>query len=702
MVRISRQPQGYDQEKITHFPINIVSHRMAAVGRLMVTNGEINTNFDSWHSAYDHDFEETKPYHYSVLLEDHDIGLDLTTTEHTVFYQFKSNSHNKINLYLQTLNNGQIEFSPEDKTINGFELVSGVKVYFYLEIHDTVEKFGTFQAEHHFDDQLNIEGDQAGLYLTIAAPANHPVKLKLGISYISSEKAVNHLNKELPDWDFESILLKNRDVWNQALSKIKFEGGSDNEKSAFYTALYRCLERMVNISENDQYYSSYDDAIHEDNGSNFYVDDWAWDTYRAQHPLQILINPQEQINKLNSYIKMYEQSGSIPLFPTLTGDLGCMNGNHPSAIISDAHIKGMKGFDIEKAYEGLKKRALESTMLPWRNGPLTELEEFYHKNGYYPALKPGQKEHVAEVDELENRQSVSVTLGHSYDDWCLAMLARELGRTEDFEFFFKKAANYKKLFDPKIGFFAPRADDGSWVRIFDPKLSGGFGGRDYFTENNAWTYLFDVQHDVQGLIQLLGGKEKFISKLDALFTENCGTRKSTYLAQFPDATGLVGQFAMGNEPSLHIPYLYNYAGVPWKTQKRIRMLMDLWFTNSPFGMCGDEDGGGISSFYVFSAMGFYPVTPGSPYYNIGSPIFSNIEMDLGEGNYFSIESKNCSKQNKYIQSAQLNGKKLNNPYFSHDDIANGGNLILEMGPRPNYEWGKNSDGPYSMSSEEKD
>jgi predicted alpha-1,2-mannosidase len=459
---------------------------------------------------------------------------------------------------------------------------------------------------------------------------------------------------------------------------------------------------MVNISENGQYFSGYDNAIHKDQGISTYVDDWAWDTYRAQHPLQTLINPQEQRNKLTSYIRMYEQSGSIPLFPTLSGDLGCMNGNHPSAIICDAYRKGMTGFDVEKAFEGLKKRAMESTMLPWKNGPLTVLDEFYHKNGYFPALKVGQKEYVDEVDELESRQAVSVTLGHSYDDWCLAMLAKDLGHEDEYKFFLERAANYKNLFDPEIGFFAPRDEDGNWVRPFDPKLSGGFGGRDYFAENNAWTYLFDVQHDIQGLIQLLGGKEKFISKLDALFTEDCGTRKSTYLAQFPDATGLVGQFAMGNEPSLHIPYLYNYAGAPWKTQKRIRMLMDLWFTNSPFGMCGDEDGGGISSFYVFSAMGFYPVTPGSPYYNIGSPLFSKTVIDIGEGKSFSIEANNCSKKNKYIQRAELNGIELNNPYFSHDDIAHGGKLILEMGPRPNFEWGKDSEGPYSMSLDERD
>ena len=523
--------------------------------------------------------------------------------------------------------------------------------------------------------------------------------MKLAISYLSMVQTERHLNREIPDWEFDRLLTKNRSVWNRALGKIKIEGGSENERVAFYTALYRCLERMVNISEEGKYYSRYDDAVHDDQGFDFYVDDWAWDTYRAQHPLQILLNPEAQQNKIRSYLRIFEQSGWIPLFPTMIGDLACMNGNHPSAIIADAWFKGIRDFDIGKAYEGLKKRQLEATMLPWRNGPLTELDRFHHQNGYFPALKPDQQEWIKEVDAFEKRQAVAVTLGHSYDDWCLAMLARELGRKEDCDFFLKKATNYKNLFDPDIGFFAPRDQEGQWIRPFDPKFGGGFGGRDYFAENNAWTYLFDVQHDVQGLIDLLGGKEKFIAKLDALFSEECGIRKSTYFAQFPDATGLIGQFAMGNEPSLHIPYLYTYAGAPWKTQKRIRQLMDLWFTNSPFGMCGDEDGGGISSFYVFSAMGFYPVTPGSPYYNIGSPLFSKVEINLGKNKYFTIEAKNCNRLNKYIQSAKFNGKPLINPFFTHQEMANGGDLLLEMGPRPNFEWGKDSDGPYSMQSD---
>ena len=700
MMRIARQPQGYDKEYISYFPVNIISHRMGTAGKIMITSGEVNTDPETWKSACDHDFESTHPYSYSVLLEDHDISLDLTATAHAAFYQFHSKKDTPLNLYFQVQKEGCIHIIPEKKMIRGFDNIGGIKIYFIIVIENAIEQYGTFHGEQRLDNQDRIEGQNAGGYISFSGKADQLLRLKLAVSYLSIEQAERHLSSEIPDWGFEELVSENRLVWSKALDKIKISGGSENERAAFYTALYRCLERMVNISEEGRYFSCYDNSVHNDEGDAFYVDDWAWDTYRAQHPLQILLNPNEQRNKIKSYLRIFEQSGSIPLFPTVIGDLACMNGNHPSAIVADAWFKGIRDFDVEKLYEGLKKRQLESTMLPWCNGPATELDEFHHKNGYFPALRSDQQEWVKEVDDFEKRQSVAVTLGHSYDDWCLAMLARELGRQDDYDLFLKKSDNYKNLFDPESGFFAPRDHDGNWIRPFDPKFGGGFGGRDYYAENNAWTYLFDVQHDVQGLIQLLGGKEKFIARLDALFTEECGIRKSTYFAQFPDATGLIGQFAMGNEPSLHIPYLYNYAGAPWKTQKRIRMLMDLWFTNSPFGMCGDEDGGGISSFYVFSSMGFYPVTPGAPYYAIGSPLFDTVEIDLGGGKYFVIEANNSSKQNKYIQRAELNGKKLENPYFSHNDIANGGKLTLEMGPRPNYDWGKESEGPYSKSSDE--
>jgi predicted alpha-1,2-mannosidase len=262
------------------------------------------------------------------------------------------------------------------------------------------------------------------------------------------------------------------------------------------------------------------------------------------------------------------------------------------------------------------------------------------------------------------------------------------------------AGNYRKMYDPAIGFMAPKSADGKWVSHFDPKLGGGNGGRDYFTEVNAWLYTFHVQHDVAGLIRLMGGRDAFNNKLDQLFVEQYGTSKFDFLGQFPDATGLVGQYAQGNEPSFHIPYLYDFSGQPWKTQQRVRQLMDVWYGDGPLGIPGDDDGGATSSWYVLSAIGFYPVCPGSPEYEIGSPIFERTTIRLGNGKLFKIEAHHVSAQNKYIQSARLNGEPLDRAWFRHADIADGGTLVLEMGPRPNMAWGSApKDAPPSMSAE---
>jgi predicted alpha-1,2-mannosidase len=371
----------------------------------------------------------------------------------------------------------------------------------------------------------------------------------------------------------------------------------------------------------------------------------------------------------------------------LSGDNPCMNGNHSAPIIADAYFKGIRNFNVEKAYEGVKKNAMKATLLPWRNGPMCSLDSFYLDHGYYPALNQGEKETVPMVHPFEKRQAVAVTLENSYDDWCISQLAKALGHKADYEYFLKRSHNYANLYNKETGFFAPRTADGNWVKNFDPKFSGGLGDRDYYDENNGWTYLWDVQHDIHGLIDLMGGRQNFVKRLDQLFIEPLGKWKPDYLQQLPDATGLVGQFVMGNEPSLHIPYLYNYAGAPWKTQQRVRMLLNTWFTNSPFGIPGDEDGGGLSSFVVFSSMGFYPVTPGLPLYNIASPVFDEISVTLQNNMKFRIETKNNSRENKYIQKAFLNGKSWNKPWFSWDDIKNGGVLVLEMGSRPNHEWG---------------
>ncbi len=443
---------------------------------------------------------------------------------------------------------------------------------------------------------------------------------------------------------------------------------------------------MVDITEDGKYYSGFNKKIHESQGRPFYVDDWTWDTYLALHPLRAILDPEKEGDMLNSYVTMYEQSGWMPTFPVLFGDHACMNGFHSSIMLLDGYRKGIRNFEVNKAYEGMVKNATEATMLPWRNGPKTILDDFYYHKGYFPALKPGEKETVTQVDTIERRQAVAVTLGGSYDDWAVGQLAGELGRQHDAEIFGKRAKNYNNLWNDKVKMFLPKDSQGNWIDI-DPKFDGGQGGRDYYDENNGWTYLWQVPHDMQALIGLMGGKTAFENRLDQLFREPLGRPKREFWNKFPDATGLVGQYSMGNEPSFFIPYLYNYTSAPWKTQKRIRFLLDVWFKDNIFGIPGDEDGGGMSAFVVFSSMGFYPMTPGLPVYTIGSPVFEKTTIDLANGKRFTVIAHHCSKMNKYIQHAKFNGQRLNTPWFTHRQLVAGGTLELEMGPKPNKGWG---------------
>lgn len=679
MMRIHRLPGGYQAEKINGFPFILCGHRNGTAGLLMPTAGKTSNDRKAWQSYYDHDYEICTPYYYSVWLEDSDVNLEFTVAEKSSFYQIAWNGKEQKNLMLAITTTGSLNVADKN-TIEGYELYSNkVKVFFYIK---TDKSFTS-------DPELNAGSDATRpiLSLVFDVPDKEKVGVKMGVSFVDAEQAKRNLEKEIPDWNFELLKTRGREKWNNELGRINVKGGTTDQKIVFYTALYRTYERMVNISEDGRYYSGFDNSVHKDNDTIFYVDDWIWDTYRAAHPLHAMLNPDLEGVKIQSYIRMYEQSGWMPSFPILFGDNPCMNGHHSAAIIADAYFKGIRNFDIEKAYEGLRKNAVEATMLPWRNGPMCSLDTFYLEKGYYPALSIGEKESVAMVHPFEKRQSVAITLGHSYDDWCLARLAKALNKNDDYDYFLKRSHNYSNLFNPETGFFAPRTADGNWVKDFDPKLSGGMGNRDYYDENNGWTYLWDVQHDIAGLINLLGGREKFTRKLDQLFIEGLGMSKYAYLAQFPDATGQVGQYVMGNEPSLHIPYLYNYAGAPWKTQKRVRMLLDTWFTNSPFGIPGDEDGGGLSGFVVFSSMGFYPVTPGIPAFNIGSPLFTDVVVKLQNGKTFRVIAKKSNRENKYIQSATLNGKEWNKPWFSWDDIKDGGVLVLDMGSKPYYQWG---------------
>jgi len=674
----------YLSDKIYGFALNMPAYRMDHVTELMPFSGKLILNRDQCASIYDHDQEEVHPWYHKVLLEDHNIVADWTTTERALIYRFAYSRNDSNQVIFRSKRDASFKIVGKN-TIQGWEEFEKTRQYFHAEFNCDIAKTEIIDS-----GQSSTGNTISGTGIDLAVGFENlksPLEVRIGISFIDENQAAKNLQKETNGKSFESIMEEGHQIWANELGKIQVEGGTERQKRIFYTSLYRCYERMVNISEDGRYYSGYDDKIHEDGGRPFFVDDWLWDTYRSLHPLMLILNPTQQADMVESYIKMYEQSGWMPGFPQFYGDFPAMIGFHSAALVWDTYQKGATDFDVEKAYDGLKKNAMHGTMLPWRAGPMCSLDSFYHQKGWYPALPEDSAETFEMVQGFEKRQAVSVTLEHSYNDWCLAQLAKALGKTSDHEYFLKRSKNYRNLFNSETGFFAPKMADGTWIEPFNPQLSGGVGSRSFFTENNAWTWNFSVQHDIPDLIRLLGGNDAFVNRLDALFNEPTRISKWEFMGKSPDSSGLNGMFVAGNEPSIHIPYLYNYAGQPWKTQRRIREIMEMWFDDSPLGIPGDEDGGGLCSWYVFSAMGFFPVTPGSGEYAIGSPFFEEVKIELPNGKTFSVIAKNCSKKNKYIQSAELNGEELNRPFISHTDIAKGGNLQLVMGDRPNKNWG---------------
>lgn len=688
MLRVYPDRGDYTGLLMRGLPVMVTSHRGASAFTLSPLPSAPENDKPVISYTYDH--EKITPYSYSVYLDEHDINVSLAVSHQSAIYQLDFGKGASPNILIRSAN-GVVRWN--GSALSGFQqLENNTRVYLWLE-SDVKPSVSGALIEGNIVSADSSSGRNACMFLSF--PMNtHRVNLRYGISFISEDQAGKNLHREINDFDLAKLLSAGRKLWNEALGKVKVRGGSDNERSVFYTSLYRVYERPVNITEDGRYFSAFDTKVYETAGKDYFTDDWIWDTYRAAHPLRILIDPETETNVLNSYLLMTDHMKNpwMPTFPVVTGDNRAMNCNHAVATVIDAWRKGLRGFDLEKAYNACRKAITEKTLAPWSDDkPAGKLDEFYRENGYFPALAENEKETNPEVHSFEKRQPVAVTLGTSYDEWCLARIAKELGKTEDYNYFLKQSYNYRNLFNPETGFFHPKDSKGNFIMPFDYKFSGGMGARDYYDENNAYTYRWDVQHNVGDLVKLFGGTDKFTAALDNTFTEPLGRSKYAFYAQLPDQTGNVGQFSMANEPSLHIPYLYNYAGQPWKTQKLIRTLIHEWFRNDLMGVPGDEDGGGTSAFVVFSQLGFYPVTPGSPTYNIGSPVFTESTIDLGQGKSFRIIAKNCSKDNKYIQSARLNGKEWNRPWFSHDDIKDGGTLELVMGDRANKSWGSSPD-----------
>ena len=682
MIRMHPLRADYLDDQISFFPLTMISHRKGELFGILPGSGNIKDGTWKERQTYDHDLEIAQPFYFSTYLIDEDIKVEFTPGNKTGLYRFTFPKKSSKILRFNVNQQGEWSVLPKN-SISGEEWFFGMKAFFYGEFNH--EGNTVLTEEIKIINKAGNTRKEPVAWVEFSKDQDEPIEFKYAISFISVEQAKANLKNEIPEWNFELLKNKGEQIWAQTLDQINVKGGTEAQRRTFYTSLYRTYERMVNINEYGRYYSNYDRQIHKTD-RDFYVDDWVWDTYLAHHPLRMILQPQREADILNSYTSMYEQGGWMPQFPLINKDDPAMNGFHSTIVFLDAWRKGIHGYDANKAYEGMRKNATEATMLPWRNGPKCKLDSFYREKGFYPALMPGETETVSEVDKFEKRQSVAVTLGASYDDWALSEMAKELGHAEDQQYFHQQATNYRNLYRPDKKLMWPKNSRGEWIEI-DPKFDGGPGGRDYYDENNGYTYQWQVQEDIHGLIKLMGGPEKFTANLDQLFREDLGRSKFQFWAKFADATGLVGQFSMGNEPSFHIPYLYNYSGEPWKTQKRIRFLLDVWFQDNIFGIPGDEDGGGMTAFVVFSSMGFYPVTPGLPVYNIGSPVFEEVKIKLNNGKTFTLKTHNYAKANKYIQSAKLNGQPLNRPWFTHSDLLNGATLELEMGPLPNKKWG---------------
>ncbi|MCK5729543.1 MAG: GH92 family glycosyl hydrolase, partial [Draconibacterium sp.] len=610
MLRVIPSRRDFTTDKLNGLPVVTTSHRGSSAFNISPVSGtQINLL-----PVYDYSYDQEKitPYSWDVYLDDENIEISYGVSNQAGIYYISFDDDEAKYLLV---NNKRGEIKAENGAVTGYQIVSNdvtqntTKIYLYLETEQKYEKSGILK-DGEISDEIEADGRNKCIALQFSTDTKQ-IKVRYGISFISEEQAKANLYREIADYNIDKVTRNGREIWNNALSKTLVEGGSKNDKTVFYTSIYRTYERPVCISEDGKYYSAFDGIIHDDNGTPFYTDDWIWDTYRATHPLRCLTEKKLELDIVNSFIRMAEQMDEfwMPTFPEVMGDSRRMNSNHGVATVLDAYTKGLTDFDLEKAYKACKAAITEKTLAPWSGMKAGELDKFYKDFGYFPALHDGEEETVPEVHHFESRQPVAVTLGTVYDEWCLSQIASIIGNEEDHKYFLNRSFNYQKLYNNETGFFHPKDNKGEFIMPFDYKFSGGMGARQFYGENNAWVYRWDVPHSVADLVELMGGNDKFVENLEATFNEPLGRSKFSFYAQLPDHTGNVGQFSMANEPSLHIPYLYNYAGQPWKTQKRIRKLLHEWFRNDLMGVPGDEDGGGMSAFVAFSKMGFYPVTP---------------------------------------------------------------------------------------------
>lgn len=634
-----------------------------------------------YRSRFQHNTEESAPGFYSVKLDDYNVQAELTVTPRTGFHRYTYPDTKKNGIILDLGHNiypdGKTE-EQEFRVISNTE-IEGLKrtggwakdqhVFFYAKFDKPF--VCTLYKDGKKLDSNDVKGEQnlvAVLHFDVKA--NEQVLAKVGISPVDKEGAKNNLATENPEWNFEAVKHTASQQWNKELSKVTVKGGTDDEKAIFYTSLYHtCLSPYL-FSDADGRYRGMDQKIYKNQGENVYTVFSLWDTFRAYNPLKTILDPERETEFVNTLLKKYDEGGMLPMWELVGNYTGCMIGYHSIPVIVDSYRKGQRNFDVKKAYKAMVEAATyDTTGILFPNHIVQEqlmpkAKLYNQEMGFIPA-------------DLEN-ESVSKALEFAYNDWCIAQMAKDLGKDEDYKRFMDRAKRYKLYFDNKTGYMRGKQQDGTWRKPFDPRFSRH--RRDDYTEGNAFQWSWFVPHDVSGLIDLYGGKENFTEKLDTLFgtsSQLTGEEVSS------DISGLIGQYAHGNEPSHHITHLYNYAGQHWKTQELTHQIMNTLYFNNPNGLAGNEDCGQMSAWYVLNAMGFYQVSPGEPTYSIGRPVFAEAKIALTNGKAFIVKANNNGTNNKYIQSISLNGKPLSTPFFTHQQLENGGELELEMGDKPN-------------------
>lgn len=611
-------------------------------------------------SKFDHSSEKASPGYYSVFLKDYGIKAEFTATKRTGIhrYTFPEAEKSKIHIDLGYSLNWDRPTKTylkivDDTTIEGYRKSTGwakdQRVYFVMKLSKPFEDYKVYENDSLSENP--VEGENTRLVLNFTTSEGEQILLKTGLSTANIEGAYASLETEAPHFDFDQYKKEANKTWEKELQKIKIETKDEDRRSIFYTMMYQSMLAPTLLSDPNGNYKGANGKVMQGEGFDRYDTFSLWDTFRAAHPLYTIIQREKVPDFIRSLLAHYKETGLLPVWSMQGNETNMMLGYHAVPVVVDAYFKSF-GFDAELAYEACKASAMAND----------RKIDVYRELGYVPAGK-------------ENEDwSVSKTLEYAYDDWCVAMFAKNLGKKEDYQYFLKRSENWQHLFDEKSNFFRPKWDNGEFVKDFIPKEY-----TKYFSESNAWQYFWFVPQDIPGLIEKIGGEERFEQKLDSMFSyyPEAGDKLPIF------STGMIGQYAHGNEPSHHVAYLYNYTGKPSETQRLVREILTTQYKNEPAGHCGNEDCGQMSSWYVFSSLGFFPVNPAQGTYLLGAPLFEKAEISLPEDKEFVIKTKNFGEENIYVKSVWLNGKLLERAFITHDEIIPGGELIFEMTNSPN-------------------